>query len=113
MATYKQPRGRKVPPLISEFNETKIIRCRNSDEPKLDDKNRLTADFYGVPTGSKMLRKAPVDKGDSNLQKTMWVFGIFRDPFGFLTIAKEVQHPFDSFRAVPPEILKVVLLNIL
>ena len=108
VATCKQPRGRKVPPSLSEFDETKIIRCRNSDEPKLDDKNRLTADFYGVPKGSKMLRKAPVDKGDSNLQKTMWVFGIFRDPSGFLTIAKEVQHPFDSFRAVPPEILKVV-----
>ena len=105
VATYKQPRGRKIPPLISEFDETKIIRCRNSDEPKLDDKNRLTSDFYGVPAGSKLLRKAPVDKGDA---KTMWVFGIFRDPLTFLTIAKEVQHPFDNFRAVPPEILKVV-----
>ena len=104
VATYKQPRGRKIPPLISEFDETKIIRCRNSDEPKLDDKNRLTSDFYGVPAG-KLLRKAPVDKGDS---KTMWVFGIFRDPLTFLTMANEVQHPFDSFRAVPPEILKVV-----
>ena len=108
VATYKQPRGRKIPPLISEFDETKIIRCRNSDEPKLDDKNRLTADFYGVPAGSKLLRKAPVDKGGSNTHKTMRVFGIFRDPLAFLAIAKEVQHPFDSFRAVPPEILKVV-----
>ena len=107
LATYKQPRRRKIPPLISEFDETKIIRGRNSDEPKLDDKNRLTADFYGVPAGSKLLRKALVDKGDSNIHKTMWVFGIFRNPLTFLTIAKEVQRPFDSFRAVPPEILNL------
>ena len=107
VATYTQPRGRKIPPLISEFVETKVIRCRSSDEPKLDDKNKLTADFYGVPAGSKMLRKAPVDKGEAGIYKTMWVFGIFREPLAFLTIAKEVQHPFDSFRAVPQEILKV------
>ena len=105
VATCKQPRGRKIPPLISEFVETKVIRCRNSDEPKLDDKNKLTADFYGVPAGSKMLRKAPVDKGEAGIYKTI---GIFREPLAFLTIAKEVQHPFDSFRAVPQEILKVV-----
>ena len=108
VATYKQPRGRKIPPLISEFVDTKIVRCRNGDEPKLDDKSKLTSDFYGVPSGSKMLRKAPVDKGNTKLPKTMWVFGIFRDPLAFLNIAKEVQHPFDSFRAVPHEILKVV-----
>ena len=107
-ATYKQPRGRKIPPLISEIDETKIIRYRHSDEPKLDDKNCLTADLYGVPAGSKLLRKASVDKGDFNIHKTMWVFGIFSDPVAFLTIAKEVQHPFDSFRAVSPEVLKVV-----
>ncbi len=108
VATCKQPRGRKSPPLVSEFAETKIIRCRNSDLPTLDDKNRLTADFYGVPAGSKLLRKAPVDKGKSTMNKTMWVFGIFKDPSAFLKLAKDVQHPFDSFRAVPPEILKVV-----
>ena len=108
VATYKQPRGRKIPPLISEFVDTKIVRCRNGDEPKLDDKSKLTSDFYGIPSGSKMLRKAPVDKGNTKLPKTMWVFGIFRDPLAFLNIAKEVQHPFDSFRAVPHEILKVV-----
>ena len=68
VATYKQPRGRKIPPLISEFVETKVIRCRNSDEPKPDDKNKLTADFYGVPAGSKMLRKAPVDKLPRHIQ---------------------------------------------
>ncbi len=38
----------------------------------------------------------------------MWVFGVFRDPASFLKLAKDVQHPFDSFRALPPEILKVV-----
>ena len=79
-----------------------------SVEPKLDDKNKLTADFCGVLVGSKMLRKAPVDKGDAGINKTMCVFGIFREPLAFLTIAKEVQHPFDSFRAVPQKILKVV-----
>ena len=74
----------------------------------LDEKNRLTADFYGVPTGRKLLREAPVNKGESTKSKTMCVFGIFRDPASFLKLAKNVQHPFGSFRAVPPEILKVV-----
>ena len=64
VATGKQPRGQKFPPVISEFDETKTIRCRDIDAPLLDDKNRRVADFYGVPTGSKLLRKAPVNKGD-------------------------------------------------
>ena len=108
VATGKQARGRKIPPLISEFDETKIIRRRDGDAPLLDDKNHLTADFHGVPTGSKLLWKAPVNKGESTKSKTMRVFGIFRDLASFLKLAKDVQHPFDSFRAVPPEILKVV-----
>ena len=53
-----------------------------------------------------------MDNGESTMNKTVWVFGIFRDPSSFLKLAKDVQHPFDSFRAVPPEILKVVCHSI-
>ena len=42
----------------------------------------------------------------------LWVFGILRDAGSFLKLARSVQHPFDSFRALPVETLKV-LCNIL
>ena len=93
VATCKQPRGRKIPPLVSEFAETKIIRCRNSDLPALDDKNRLTADFYGVPAGSKLLRKAPVDKGEVNYEQNYVGLWYFQGSVGFSQTCKRCSAP--------------------
>ena len=112
VATYKQPRGRKVPAVVAEFESTKTIRTRFEDCPKLDDKNKLTSSFYGIPIGSKLLRRAPVSKGQTTEKNMLWVFGIFRDAGSFLKLARSVQHPFDSFRALPVETLRV-LCNIL
>ncbi len=103
VATGKQPRGRKILPLISEFEKQKIIRCRDSDVPLLDDKNRLTADFCGVPTGSQLLRKAPVNKGESTKSKTMWVFAIFRDPS---QAGQRCTTPFRQFSCSAPRDLE-------
>ena len=108
VATHKQPRGRKVPALVSEFETTKTIRTRLQDCPKLDDKNRLTTPFYDIPVGSKLLRRAPVNKGKDMEKYILWVFGIFRDAGSFLMVARSVMHPFDSFRALPAEVLRVV-----
>ena len=87
VATHKQPRGRKVPAVVPEFESTKTIRTRFEDCPKLDDKNKLTSSFYGTPVGSKLLRRAPVNKGQTTEKNMLWVFGIFRDAGSFLKLA--------------------------
>lgn len=96
VATLKQPRGRKVPPIISEFLQTKTVRVSWSDEPCLDDKQCTTAPFHGVPTGSKLLRTAKGKRGldnddDNNDDKCLRVFGIFRDMMQFTNVALGVS----------------------
>ena len=55
VATNKQPRGRKLPQLLSEFDSVKTIRSSISDEPPLSDKRTLTRPYHGIPAGSKLL----------------------------------------------------------
>ena len=106
VATYKQPRGRKIPPLVSEFGETKIIRCRDSEVPALDDKNRLTADFYGVPAGMEA----------NFCGKHQWIRGIqlctrqcgSLVSLGILLLFSSLLKMYNTLLTVPPEILKVV-----
>ena len=112
VATGKQPRGRRIPPIVAEFQETKTIRSTVNDEPVLDDKHCLVKSFHSIPVGSKLLRTAQVKGGettrDNNKFLTLRVFGIYRSAFDFLEVAKCVMHPFDSFRALPDSMLKVI-----
>ena len=111
VATGKQPRGRKLPPLITEFATTRTIRSADLDEPILDEKQHLVHQYHGVPSGSKLLRTAKGKRGEpgNDDSLTLRVFGIYCGMLDFFEIAKAVQHPFDTFRALPDDMLEVVV----
>ena len=110
VATNKQPRGRKLQPIIADYAEVKTVRTPTCDEPMLSDKKVLLQAFHGVPSGSKLLRVAKAKRGQSGDDDcyVIRVFGIYRSMLEFVTISRSVVHPFDSFRAVPDYLLKVV-----
>eukprot|EP00435_Cladocopium_sp_Y103_P066931 s1136_g29.t1 len=110
VATSKQPRGRKLPQLVSECASVRTIRAEASDEPLVSDKRTLSAPFHGIPAGSKLLRSAKAKRGQAgtNEPQMIRVFGIYRSMAEFMSVAKSVLHPFDSFRAVPDFLLHVV-----
>ena len=104
VAAGKQPRGRRVAPLVSEFEYTKTKTT--GSKPVLNDKKCLLQPFFDIPAGSKLLRSAPVKNGDK--QQSLWVFGVYRDAKLFCEVALSVFHPFDTFRALPDAMLQVV-----
>ena len=63
VATHKQPRGRKIAPLVPEYVQVKTVRTLLQDEPLLSDKWTLLEPFAGVPAGSKLLRCAKAKRG--------------------------------------------------
>ena len=110
VATHKQPRGRKIAPLVPEYAQVKTVRTLSQDEPLLSDKRTLLEPFAGVPAGSKLLRCAKAKRGNAGDedQFVIRVFGIYRTMQDFSNWQQNVIHPFDSFRAVPDSLLKVV-----
>ena len=109
VATNKQPRGRKLPPLLSEFDTVKTVRSSFDDEPALSDKRTLTQPYHGIPVGSKLLRWAKAKRGQAGEDNAVIrIFGIYRSILQFTELARSVIHPFDSFRAVPDYLLTVV-----
>ena len=110
VATHKQPRGRKIPPLLPEYLQVLTVRTPVHEEPLLSDKRTLLEPFAGVPAGSKLLRFAKAKRGNAgdDTQFVIRVFGIYRTMHDFFKLSTNVMHPFDSFRAVPDFLLKVV-----
>ena len=105
-----QPRGKRMPPLISEFVAFQTVEA--SDPPPLDAKSCLTQPWYHLPIHAKLLSIENVsgDGGsiDSSHNKIRYRFGIFRSPKQWVDDAVHLQHPFDLYHAVPDVLLRVV-----
>ena len=65
VVTHKQPRGRKIAPLVPEYAQAKTVQPLSQDEPLLSDKRTLPEPFAGVPAGSKLLRCAKAKRGNA------------------------------------------------
>ncbi|CAE7211512.1 SLC24A2 [Symbiodinium sp. CCMP2592] len=102
-----QPRGRKFPPIISEFAYT--VSVGSAAAPTLNSKHCLVSAWQGVPAGAKLLRES-VERGGSRLPEgsRFYIFGVYRTMQAFLNEAKLVVHPFDSARSLPDELLRVL-----
>ncbi|CAE7223759.1 SLC24A2 [Symbiodinium sp. CCMP2592] len=102
-----QPRGRKFPPIISEFAYTMSVA--SAAAPTLNSKHCLSASWHGVPAGAKLLRES-VERGGSRLPEgnKFYTFGVYRSMQAFLNEAKLVVHPFDSAKSLPDELLRVL-----
>lgn len=110
VASGKQPRGRRLAPLVPEFHYVKTVRVLLSDQPSLDHKGCLLHEFHDIPVGSKQLRVAKAKRGESGSSTMMQlrVFGVYRCMLSFYNLSKEVMHPFDTFRGLPDHMLRVL-----
>ena len=110
-----QPRVSKYPPLISEFAHSVTVRA--ADAPLLDSKSCLRVPWHAVPVGSRLLRTSQIgDPKRPQLPATQpivaslpaYTFGVYREPCTFLREAKLLRHPFDTCRALPDGLLRVL-----
>ena len=90
----QQVKGRGVPQIISEFAAVRSLV--SSASPPLTDKKLLARPWLGVPTGAKLLR-TEAKGGEMHL----FVFGFFRSMQQFVSVAKQLWHPFDELRNLP------------
>ena len=93
VSSGKQPRGRKLPQLISEHCEIWEMDSA-TDDPSL----KLLRHYFKT--------------ADDGTQQSKFVYGKLRTPADFIKTASTVQHPFDSLSDIGDE-LKNVLINIL
>jgi len=94
----KQPRGRATPQLIPEYE--KVLSILVHDMPGTDAKRCLVSPCQHVPAGSRLLRSEK--KGN----KLLCVFGVFHSCETFVSLAKNLWHPFDTAAHMPDHLLK-------
>lgn len=105
IAVGKQPRGRRMPPLLSEFVAKQMIT--SPVDPPWNSKACLLHDFHGVPAGGKLLSR--VEKlGDHGESQFVCVFGIHRTPIMWIKDAEKLEHPFDRYYSAPDQMLELV-----
>ena len=92
-----------MPPLISEFERFEIISA--SSMPTTDSKGCLTVCLQHVPSGSKLLSFSKKGEGESSF---VLKFGIYRKPRQWIDRSLLLHHPFDTFHAVPDQMLDVL-----
>ena len=106
-ALNTQPRGRKMPPLISEFVAFQTII--SNDPPPLDAKSCLSTPWHHLPAHAKLLSLERLSgEKVENSNRVKYRFGIFRSPRQWIEDAIQLKHPFDLYHAVPDGLLKVV-----
>ena len=100
LALQRQPAGRKMPPLISEFEQFSTVTADTM--PPTNSKGCLTSNFLQVPSGSKLLSFSKNGEGESSF---VLKFGIYRTHLQWIDRALRLEHLFDNFHAVPDQML--------
>ena len=100
LTPQKQPKGRSMPQLIAEYEFTPSLLLKSI--PEVDDKKCIKKAISDIPMGSKLLRTE--EKGGMNL----CVFGIYRSPQAFVTVARQLWHPYDELRNLPDELIHTI-----
>ena len=106
----KQPRGKLLPPVISEFG--KVIQCTLAEAKQAKAKIlRLVDSLQEKKGGSQMQGVATVSKEllDELPDSTLVMAGFFRSPEEFFDEAKLAVHPMDLDGAVPDELTRAVV----
>ena len=104
VTSVRQPRGRKCPPLVREFKTVSSVVVTSANEIPIEEKHPLTAEFRGVPVGSKLLRQSKMGV-DGSIEL---VFGVPWSPKEFTHQAVLAKHPFQMQAPLPDPLLRVV-----
>ena len=107
-SAHSQPRGRKMPPILSEFAAVTTVQTTTS--PPLDSKQCLTTTWLGIPQYSKLLQCD--ERGEKSGRRYNCTFGIFRSPLHWITESLKLDHPFDVFHAVPDNLIIALFNNL-
>ena len=110
VAAQSQPRGRRCPPLLSEFAHT--VTVRSNAAPPLDDKRQLRVAWRGVAAGSKLLRELMANGDDGTEQHAAYTFGVYRNFQAYIAAASLLVHPFDVAKALPDGMLRAVFTTL-
>ena len=94
----KQPRGRSTPQLIPEY--MKVTGLLLDFKPGVNTKRCLLQSCKDVPAGSRLLRTEK--KGN----KVLCVFGLYHSCEHFVTLARQLLHPFDVAAHMPDHLLR-------
>ena len=128
----RQPKLSKYKPLLEDFKYRVTVAVDSVEHLPLDDKSCLKVALPSVPAGAKLLRRpvkgvssasglGPLGLGPSApasglgfpspsvpVGRPLASFGIYRSPSEFVSAARDLEHPFDSCKAVPDRILEIV-----
>jgi len=108
--TGRQPRGRKVPQLISEFRAKLTFPV--SSLPQLTSKSCLTCDFDAgtvvIPAGSKVMSATEGVCLDSFVPGSLLCFGIYHSPVEWVSKACMLEYPSDVMASLTPTQAEVV-----
>ena len=108
VAACKQPRGRHIPPVMSEFAD--ITSLDLDRVPPVNTKRRLLTACRHVPAGSKLLSFVKV--GDEQDSSFRCFFGCYRTKEVFLREAMRLVHPFDKFLPLPDEVKRTLFATL-
>ena len=99
---FKQPKGRRVPSLIKEY--VRVVSLLLPAVPPLDKGKFLRGTVSNVPQGSRLLR-AEEKRGRSGEGKVLCVSGVYHSKEQFVSVARQIWHPFDELRNVPDRLI--------
>ena len=107
-ATHQQPKPSKRPPIMPEFAFTQSVTVQGPmPSVPLDTKRCLTSVWQKVPKGSRLLRTGSRE-GEGGEPVHVFVFGVYRSPVQFVHQALTLARPFDSARALPDPLVRVL-----
>ena len=104
VTAVRQPRGRKFPPLVSEFKRVVALTIATVDLSPIEVGKFLATVFMDVPAGSRLLRQTKL--GESGSKEL--VFGIPWSPSEFAAEAAKARHPFQQQAPLPDVLLRVI-----
>ena len=108
IALQKQPRGRSMPPILSEFVAQTTVKL--PEMPPLDSKGCLLRTVQGVPQFSKLISFEKFGDKEDGKHKFLCKFGIYRTPVAWLRDSCKLVHPFDQYHSLPDAMLEVIFL---
>ena len=109
IALHKQPRGRRVPPIVPEY--LRVCTVILQSQPILNSKKCLTLQSGPIPAGSRLLNVHVIQSGDQKGHFNC-TFGIYRSVSAFVDAALLARHPFEQFHTLPDDMLKVVFRTV-
>jgi hypothetical protein len=95
VGSVHQARRTRGPLLLSEFKTKVVIACSESDFPPDIIPADAPVPWQGVPVGSKLLDRQPIQCESGEDRRLSVTYGVYFSPHEFVEKALTLKHPFD------------------